>query len=173
MEKRVNLEDACSKKYIYLDWNVFKYIKEPRAENEELDRSVKEIVIRTRCKYVYPFSEAYLRDRVNKYKPEYREKVEEDLSFVEGISEGYCLAYRLDKRRIQPIKQSITEVFEQVISLQNEPLDLSAVYPNMVPCKHINLAANVCGSTPINLGEIIKEGVLADILSWEMYIRRS
>ncbi|MGN0340767.1 MAG: hypothetical protein ACI4D0_09745 [Lachnospira sp.] len=74
MEKRVNLEDVCSKKYIYLDWNVFKYIKKPRVENEELDKNVKEIVIRTRCKYVYPFSEAHLRDRVNKYKPEYREK---------------------------------------------------------------------------------------------------
>lgn len=32
-------------------------------------------------------------------------------------------------------------------------------------CKHINLAANVCGFTPLNLGKIIKEGVLADIPS--------
>ena len=30
-------------------------------------------------------------------------------------------------------------------------------------CKHMNLAANVCGYTPINLGKIIKEGVLSDI----------
>ena len=30
-------------------------------------------------------------------------------------------------------------------------------------CKHINLAANVCGYTPINLGRIIKEGILSDI----------
>ena len=30
-------------------------------------------------------------------------------------------------------------------------------------CKHINLAANVCGFTPLNLGKIIKEGVLSDI----------
>ena len=32
-------------------------------------------------------------------------------------------------------------------------------------CKHINLAANVCVYTPINLGKIIKEGVLADVPS--------
>ena len=32
-------------------------------------------------------------------------------------------------------------------------------------CKHINLATNVCGYTPINLGKIIKEGVLADVPS--------
>ena len=40
---------------------------------------------------------------------------------------------------------------------------------NMEPykegCKYINLAANVCGYTPINLGKIIKEGVLADVPS--------
>lgn len=30
-------------------------------------------------------------------------------------------------------------------------------------CKHINLAANVCSYTPINLGKIIKGGVLSDI----------
>ncbi|MBR5179618.1 MAG: hypothetical protein IKW90_12580 [Lachnospiraceae bacterium] len=30
-------------------------------------------------------------------------------------------------------------------------------------CKHINLAANVCGYTPLNLGKIIKDGVLSDI----------
>lgn len=32
-------------------------------------------------------------------------------------------------------------------------------------CKHINLAANVCEYTPINLGEIIKKGILSDIAS--------
>ena len=30
-------------------------------------------------------------------------------------------------------------------------------------CKHLNLAANVCGYTPINLGKIIKSGILSDI----------
>ena len=32
-------------------------------------------------------------------------------------------------------------------------------------CKHINLAANVCGYTQIKLGKIIKEGVIVDIPS--------
>lgn len=32
-------------------------------------------------------------------------------------------------------------------------------------CRHLNLAANVCGYTPISLGKIIKDGILADINS--------
>lgn len=32
-------------------------------------------------------------------------------------------------------------------------------------CKHINLAANVCDYTPINLGKMIKAGILAEISS--------
>ena len=32
-------------------------------------------------------------------------------------------------------------------------------------CKPINLAANACGYIPLNLGKIIKDGVLLDISS--------
>jgi calcineurin-like phosphoesterase family protein len=41
--------------------------------------------------------------------------------------------------------------------------DHNGVEPYHEGCKHINLAANVCGYTPINLGKIIKEGILSDI----------
>ncbi len=30
-------------------------------------------------------------------------------------------------------------------------------------CKHLNLAANMCNYTPVNLGELIKNGMLSDI----------
>lgn len=43
--------------------------------------------------------------------------------------------------------------------------DHNNVEPYKEGCKHINLAANVCGYTPINLGKIIKEGVLVDVPS--------
>lgn len=41
--------------------------------------------------------------------------------------------------------------------------DHNGVEPYKEGCKHINLAANVCNYTPINLGKIIKNGVLRDI----------
>ena len=32
-------------------------------------------------------------------------------------------------------------------------------------CKYLNLAANVCNYTPVNLGKLIKDGILSDIKS--------
>ena len=43
--------------------------------------------------------------------------------------------------------------------------DHNSVEPYKEGCKHINLAANVCGYTPLNLGRLIKDGVLSDIPS--------
>lgn len=43
--------------------------------------------------------------------------------------------------------------------------DHNGVEPYKEGCNHINLAANVCGYTPLNLGKIIKSGVLSNIQS--------
>lgn len=43
--------------------------------------------------------------------------------------------------------------------------DHNCVEPYKEGCKHINLTANVCGYKPLNLGKIIKDGVLSDIPS--------
>ena len=41
--------------------------------------------------------------------------------------------------------------------------DHNGVEPYAEGCKHLNLAANVCGYTPVNLGKLIKDGILSDI----------
>lgn len=43
--------------------------------------------------------------------------------------------------------------------------DHNNIEPCKEGCKHINLAANVCGYISMNLGKIIKEGVLSDVPS--------
>ena len=43
--------------------------------------------------------------------------------------------------------------------------DHSNIEPYKVGCKHLNLAANVCGYMPVSLGKLIKEGILSDISS--------
>ena len=41
--------------------------------------------------------------------------------------------------------------------------DHSNVELYMEGCKHLNIAVNVCNYQPVNLGKLIKEGILADI----------
>lgn len=78
-------------------------------------------------------------------------------------------------------KDVFNEVFSgplfiaQKILLSHEPItglpfclnihghDHSGVVHFPDDCKHLNLAANVCGYTPINLGDLIKSGILSDI----------
>ena len=47
----------------------------------------------------------------------------------------------------------------------HEIFNNNGVEPYKEGCNHINLAANVCGYTPLNLGKIIKSGVLSNIQS--------
>ena len=44
-------------------------------------------------------------------------------------------------------------------------MDPRWIEPYKIGCKHLNLAANVCGYIPVSLGKLIKEGILSDILS--------
>lgn len=41
--------------------------------------------------------------------------------------------------------------------------DHNNVEPYKEGCKHLNLAANVCDYTPVNLGKLIKNGILSDV----------
>ena len=41
--------------------------------------------------------------------------------------------------------------------------DHNGVEPYVDGCKYLNLAANVCGFTPVNLGKLIKSGILSGI----------
>ena len=43
--------------------------------------------------------------------------------------------------------------------------DHNGIEPYAEGCKHLNLAANVCGYKPVSLGKLIKDGMLSDISS--------
>ncbi len=82
---------------------------------------------------------------------------------------------------IQKFKSYFDEVYEgclfisDKILLSHEPVhgltwclnihghDHNGVEPYKKDCHHINMAANVCGYTPINLGKLIKDGALSGI----------
>lgn len=105
-------------KYIYLDWNVFKYMKEPRMGKEDLDTQFKELVKKLKKIYKFPFSYAHIQDRANHYSEQHYKKVEEDLIFVESISDSNCIG--IDKGEPVLCKESIRKCFNDYISKKNE-----------------------------------------------------
>lgn len=133
MQVKVDLEDVCKKKYIYLDWNVVKYIKEPRNQNIILDETFRKIVKETRSKYVYPYSEAHFIDRAHNYKEEYKNYILNDLHFFENISQGYGLALKEGTDELNVIKYSVVEAFENVLHRKRQEIDFSKYMPYMQP----------------------------------------
>ena len=86
--------------------------------------------------------------------------------------------FKFAKYAIKHLKECLTkEEFAERILLSHEPVyglpwclnihghNHNNVEPYKEGCKHITLAANVCGYTPVNLGKIIKEGAISDIPS--------
>lgn len=75
--------------YIYLDWNIFKYMKENRTQYAELDRDCFQMIKKLKRKYRFPISQAHIRDRMSRYSEFYIDKVKEDFDFVNSVSEGF------------------------------------------------------------------------------------
>ncbi|WP_322907766.1 hypothetical protein [Paenibacillus campi] len=79
-------------KYIYLDWNVIKYMKEPRLDKNDVDIAFKQTIFQLKKKYKFPYSMAHIKDRANNYKKEYYNNVKEDFDFAETINDMNCVA---------------------------------------------------------------------------------
>lgn len=107
-------ETLINAKYVYLDWNGFKYMKEPRKDKKELDLQFQETVIKLKKKYKFPFIFAHIRDRANHYSEEYYDKVREDFDFVKKISESVCV--RVHESTPTLGIESIQERFEDYLT---------------------------------------------------------
>lgn len=86
------------KDYIYLDWNVYKYLKKPREEERDkaghdADLMLNPLVQRLSTKYLFPYSEGHIKDVANKYTPDKRDYVVSDLAFAESINHQECIGY--------------------------------------------------------------------------------
>lgn len=131
--KVVDADQIWNKDYIYLDWNVIKYLKEPRPDKEKLDRDVYEIVMKLNKKYVFPFSEAHFEDRCNNFKEEYLPLIQDDLQFVGRLSNDYCVAQSEDGEELKAIKYDVISLFNTVMSREKVTVDCNRLFPDMVP----------------------------------------
>lgn len=115
-EKLITSNELLRSKYVYLDWNVFKYVKEPRDEKEGLDNQFKNLVFKLKKKYKFPFSYAHVKDRANHYSEEHYKKVKEDIEFVETITDSICVGISANEAEPILCMTSMQKCFDDYIA---------------------------------------------------------
>ena len=115
------------KKYIYLDWNVYKYIKTPRLEEKDKaghDIAMKALVEKLSEKYCFPYSEGHIKDAANKYN---RQMVISDFESAEKVNHQECIGFRYLGTQLvfDTQKKPMIEFFDEYI--KNETIPSTAV----------------------------------------------
>lgn len=124
-----------NERYIYLDWNVIKYMKEPRLNKDVLDDEFKNSVFKLKKKYRFPYSFAHIKDRANHYSKEHYDKVKEDFEFAETINDKICVG--IDRDRPILVKETMQTCFNEYLSespQESFPIDSRfpfSIYVNM------------------------------------------
>lgn len=109
-------------KYIYLDWNVIQYIKHKiKIEKKSIDgEKFGALVEKLKKIYIFPFSEAHLRD-LSISKEEYHE---ENLNYLSNYSNNSILGFLNENIVVIPItKNEINNFFIDIIKIQKEEQD--------------------------------------------------
>lgn len=105
--------------YIYLDWNVIKYIKE-----SDTDRKLIQCIDWLKYRYKFPFSFAQLCDR-QRGDAQY---IQEDLHFLNELSEGFMVGIDNESNSYDISHQNIFKKYNMVKDSKE------TTYPNI----HIN-----------------------------------
>jgi len=102
--------------YIYLDWNVIKYIKTSDKDNK-FESSLEWLEAR----YKFPFSFAHLCD-LQRSEESY---VNDDLVFLNKISNGYMIDIDDDINQYDIARQNVFEKYSEVKDSKDK------IYPNI------------------------------------------
>lgn len=104
------------KKYIYLDWNVIQYMKHEQIVEGKFDAiKFKSFIQSLKGKYVFPASEGHLKDLAATFKKANWSYIEEDLSYLNEISEGFMLGVLQDET-LMPVKADINDEFNKIVN---------------------------------------------------------
>ncbi len=104
------------KSYIYLDWNIFKYLK---SKDEKYD-SLRETVENVMRGYVLPYSEAHIYDLLSNFDASKYEYVKSDLEIVTKYSKNVVVGEGTNSGEfVMEIYEPI-EIFNKVRKLSEE-----------------------------------------------------
>ena len=82
---------------------------------------------------MFPFSEAHIEDRCNNYKEEYLQFIEDDLSFVSNLSNGYCVAQQAETKELKVIKCDVMSLFNDIMKMEKDTIDCKNLFNQMIP----------------------------------------
>jgi hypothetical protein len=102
--------------YIYFDWNVVKYAKQPRAGKSDDD--LLPLIIRLSKRYHIPYSEAHLRDLASGHSEENKHYSERDLKFLAKLT---------GSKAIVLVREEKTGAESLAIQSRNIEADFSAI----------------------------------------------
>jgi hypothetical protein len=119
----VNIKDIIERPYIILDWNVVKYLKNPREKKKQLDLDCIEIVNSIRKKYEFPYCEAHLRDLARSYSESNLERVNDDLRFLQQVSHDVVIGISDEKFFLT--KKPPFELFYDIVNENKETKELN------------------------------------------------
>lgn len=100
---------------VYLDWNIFVYLKQ-RKESEELYKSIYAIIKRNNNKLLFPYSPAHLQDLKRGFSETEKSKTLTylDLEFLQEISQDHCLYEDYKEKKVIPSIINPTKYFNQL-----------------------------------------------------------
>ena len=114
--------DIIEKDYVLLDWNVIKYLKNPRNSTDE---ELKTLITNLRPRYEFPFCESHLRDLATSYSPENRDRVYDDISFLKELSHETVIAN--DNEKFFLVKSNcINNLFNEILAERSETPNFTA-----------------------------------------------
>lgn len=124
MNAKVEIEHVHDK-YIYLDWNVFKYMKNPRMDKNEVDKEFYQAVCMLKKRYRFPTSLAHIKDRLRNYSVEHRKDIEDDFEFAYSVSEGKYVSFIAQEKGLGIVTADIRAAIDEYLNECNEEKTLS------------------------------------------------
>jgi len=102
--------------YIYLDWNIFKYLK---SKDEKYD-SLREAVENVMRGYVLPYSEAHMYDLLSNFDESKYEFVKSDLEIVTKYSKNVVIGEATDSDEFVMKIYKPIEIFNRIRKLSED-----------------------------------------------------
>ena len=120
-------------KFIYLDWNVIQYCKNPHES--EIYSEFLALINDLKRKYKFPFTEGQLLDlSVSSNDGKIDKNIQEDLNVLKNISDSWALGYNhIDEPQLVQIDDIDIE-FYKILDKKNERI-ATKMMPNFNPIK--------------------------------------